>query len=531
MKAFVVILGFLGFTLAISVDDTHIHAAKKLVGKNSASPTGRFFENVGYGKTTPSGEVDPEYWRALARSKLKSLVEETYNYKQAKNVIFFLGDGMSLNTLTASRIRKGQLKGNPGEEDQLSFEKFPHVGLTKTYCTNVQVSDSACTATAYLCGVKANSFTLGVSAKVEYDNCSMSMDTDNQLSSLADWAQKAGKSTGFITTTTLTHASPAGLYAKSANRKWESDTDIPPNVKQEGPCMDIAQQLIKRSPGRNFDVIMGGGMGKFLPNTVVDVHGTTGERSDGLDLLGLWKDMHPRGVIVSNRDELLNVNVSKATHIMGIFHSDLMDYHSLADPATKPTLSEMTEAALNHLSRNENGYFIFIEGGLIDQAHHSGQAKLSLDETLEMEKAVQLAVTMTNAADTLIVVTSDHGHPLTIAGYPDRGTDILGLNQDDVDSNGIKYASLNYAVGSHQYLDENGKRINLEGIISDEPGFIHPSQIPIYGGVHSGEDVGVFARGPHSHLFRGVMEQNTIPHLIGYAACIGEGATLCNSKL
>lgn len=300
----------------------------------------------------------------------------------------------------------------------------------------------------------------------------MSMDYENHLSSIADWAQKAGKSTGFITTTSLTHASPAGLYAKVANRFWESDNDIPEDIRQQGPCLDMAQQLIKQAPGRNFDVMMGGGMGKFLPNTEVDAHGLPGERLDGRNLLNLWKDMHPRGALVSNRDELLKLNVTKVSKIMGIFQSKLMDYHTFANPAKQPSLSEMTQVALELLSRNEKGYFIFIEGGLIDYGNHYNKPIISLDETLELEKAVDLAVNLTNPEDTLIVVSSDHGHPLTIAGYPGRGTDILGLNQNDVDSNGVKYATLNYAAGPRQYLDDKGQRINLEGIISHDPGML-----------------------------------------------------------
>ncbi|GBP04315.1 Membrane-bound alkaline phosphatase [Eumeta japonica] len=100
----------------------------------------------------------------------------------------FLGDGTSIPTITAGRVYLG------GEERQFSFEKFPYVGLSKTYCANTQVADSACTATAYLGGVKAN---------------------------YAAWAQAQGMATGLITTTSVTHASPAGIYAHAANRDWE----------------------------------------------------------------------------------------------------------------------------------------------------------------------------------------------------------------------------------------------------------------------------------------------------------------------
>ena len=141
-----------------------------------------------------------------------------------------------------------------------------------------------------------------------------------------------------------------------------------------------------------------------------------------------------------------------------------MDYHLEADPVKQPTLEEMTEVTLNLLSKNENGFFAFIEGGLIDIAHHETKSAISLDETLEFDKAIKKALEMTNPAETLIVVSSDPAHPLTISGYPGRGTDILGLNQHDRDLNGLKYLTLNYPIGVKQYLDDKGNRLDLEQI-------------------------------------------------------------------
>lgn len=528
MKSVIILMAFVGACLGLAIDVADLHDHHHLIAKD-AGGNNRLM-GMFDGKVTPVEEMDPEFWRSLARDELSKRLGETYNYNKAKNVIFFLGDGMSLTTVTAARIRKGQLKGNTGEEDALSFEKFPHTGLSKTYCANAQVADSACTATAYLCGVKTNIVTLGVSPKVEYNNCSMSMDPENHVSSIASWAQAAGKSTGFITTTTLTHASPSGSYAHIANRFFECDADIAAWGSHNDPstCMDIAQQLITQSPGRDFDIMMGGGMGKFLPNTVTDAHGKLGERADGRDLLSLWQDMNPNGALVSNRDELLNLNVTETSKIMGIFKSVVMDYHALADNTKQPTLAEMTEVAIKLLSKNNQGYFIFIEGGLIDYGNHYNKPGLSTDETLEMAKAVELALNMTDASETLIVVSSDHAHALTIAGYPGRGTPILGLNKHDLDVNGVKYATLNYAVGPKQYLDENGQRIDLEGQI-DDINFTHPGQIPSLG-VHAGDDVGIFANGPYSHLFRGVLQQHTIPHIMAYAACIGDGPTMCDDS-
>jgi len=170
---------------------------------------------------------------------------------------------------------------------------------------------------------------------------------------------------------------------------------------------------------------------------------------------------------------------------------------------------------------------IFV-GGLIDYGNHYTKAGYALDEALEFEKAIQLARDMTDIEDTLIVVTADHGHAVSIAGYPGRGTPILGLNQHDTDINGVKYSVLNYAAGPNQYLDENGQRIPLDDILGSDDA-ITPSYIPKDQGVHSGEDVGIFASGPQSHLFTGVMQQSTIPHLMAYAACIGSGKQVCDN--
>ncbi|TMW41047.1 hypothetical protein DOY81_013874, partial [Sarcophaga bullata] len=428
---------------------------------------------------------NPEFWRNLALQELlDGLKKQNLNQNRAKNIIFFLGDGMSL---TAARILKGQRQGHTGEEESLSFERFPYTGLSKTYCANAQVADSACTATAYLCGVKGNIVTIGVSANVQYNNCTASMDPANHVSSIADWAQKAGKSTGFITTTRLTHASPSGLFAHVASRLYECDADVKSFDKDPAECMDIASQLVLEEPGRNFDVMMGGGMTKFLPNSLKDKHGNMGERLDNKNLLSLWQGMHPNGIIACNRQELLNLNVSKISHVLGAFESSFMDYHLEADPVKQPTLEEMTEVTLNLLSKNENGFFVFIEGGLIDVAHHETKTAISLDETLEFDKAIKKAMAMTNPNETLIVVTSDHAHPLTISGYPGRGTDILGLNQHDRDLNGLKYSTLNYPIGIKQYLDDQGNRLDLDQIERDFD-FQYPSYIKSNDGQHSGDD-------------------------------------------
>lgn len=129
MKSAFVLVTLVAMVTALQYEDIHSDSSGTASSKSRKSST--MDENLGSNKPTPPGEDNKEFWLELARSELLQRVEKTLNTNQAKNVIFFLGDGMSLTTVTASRIRKGQLKGNPGEEDQLSFEKFPYAGLSR----------------------------------------------------------------------------------------------------------------------------------------------------------------------------------------------------------------------------------------------------------------------------------------------------------------------------------------------------------------------------------------------------------------
>ncbi|KPI99717.1 Membrane-bound alkaline phosphatase [Papilio xuthus] len=128
---------------------------------------------------------------ARQRGARASAVEHT-----ARNVVMFLGDGMSVTTLAAARTLLGQRQGRTGEESQLAFETFPTVGLTKTYCVNSQIADSACTATAYLCGVKNNNGMLGLTAAVPRRDCAAATEPATHLESIAAWALAAGRDAG-----------------------------------------------------------------------------------------------------------------------------------------------------------------------------------------------------------------------------------------------------------------------------------------------------------------------------------------------
>ena len=362
----------------------------------------------------PVIEQDPGYWINKAENILKQqLNKNRLNKKVAKNVIFFLGDGMGISTLMASRMFKG------GEELELSFEKFPYSGFSKTYCTNTQVADSACSATSYLCGIKANYGTIGLNAAVLQGDCLGQNNTANHVDSILKHAQDNGMRTGIITNTRITHATPAGTYAHIANRNWENDA----RVKQEGGdieiCSDIANQLIHGTVGKRLNLIFGGGRQEFLLQTEKDIDGNFGQRTDK-NLINHWKRIHrhKKSKYIETKEELLNLD-NNVEHVLGLFESNHMPFHLDANAKDKPTLIEMVNKALDILKSEDDdkGFFLFVEGGKIDHGHHYGLAKKALDETVEFEKAVELARSRTSEQDTLVLVTADHSHSFTVSGY------------------------------------------------------------------------------------------------------------------
>ncbi|XP_026752907.2 membrane-bound alkaline phosphatase-like [Galleria mellonella] len=476
-------------------------------------------------KFIPPEEKIGLHWKRSAINTIRSKLQVTINENKAKNGILFIGDGMSVATIMAARTYGGQLAQGIGEENILEFEKFPITGLARTYCIDAQVPDSACTATSYLTGVKTKYGVIGLDGNVTRGSCYSQLYEKNWAPSIGHWALEHGLDVGLVTTTRVTHASPAGMYAHSSERNWESDADVPDECLAMG-CEDIAHQLVFNEPGRRFKIILGGGRQEFLPN----VTGSTGRRLDGVDLIEKWqKDKVERNVsyaYVNDKSELMKVYNSDELpeYLLGLFHDDHMAYH-LKSSSNQPTLEEMVEIAIKMLSKSTKGYFLFVEGGRIDHAHHDSLAHLALDETVEYSKAVKKAKEMTNEEDTLIVVSSDHAHTMTVAGYPSRGNDILGLVDTTNGDDGIPYTTISYANGKAPSIGADGKRVDVslhQMFTSRNPDYSYPSLVPLDSETHGGEDVAVFASGPWQHLFTSSYEQNVIPHLMAYAMCIGD---------
>lgn len=474
----------------------------------------------------------------------------------ARNVIVFLGDGMSLTTVAAARILEGQRNGGSGEEHQLSWEHFPHTGLSKTYNTDSQTPDSAGTMTAVAAGVKSHMGAIGVSAGNRFD-CA-----DSRQRHVQSWlrlASDAGLATGVVTTARLTHATPAATYAHAPDRNWENDTDLPEDARAAG-CRDIAQQILDFPAGKGPRVLLGGGRGEFLPVTERDPEHAdkVGQRLDGRNLPAEWLAANPGGAYVWNTAQLREAASAQA--VFGLFGYDHMAYEHDRDrsDAGEPDLAEMTRFAIEQLSRDGKGFVLLVESGRIDHANHEGNAFRALDETVAMSRAVQAAAEATSADDTLIVVTADHSHTLNFVGYPTRGNPILGkvrgrVSEDDdpnayaLDATGLTYTTLVYANGPgytgasnqqpagpkthlHQpstFAHADG-RPDLREVDTEHPDFMQEALVPMKSESHGGDDVGIWARGPGSDAVRGTVEQNVIYHVIVQATPTLR-AQLCNS--
>jgi alkaline phosphatase len=206
------------------------------------------------------------------------------------------------------------------------------------------------------------------------------------------------------------------------------------------------------------------------------------------------------------------------------------------DIAGEPSLTQMTEKAIDILDNQEKGFFLMVESGRIDHGHHAGSAYNALTDAIELSNAVKKAYDMTNSEDTLILVTADHGHVFTIAGYPKRGNPILGkvvgVNSDipAQDADGLHYTTLGYTNGlgmmdlgnetdadASYAMANNAGRKDISAIDTESSGFHQEALVPLSSETHSGEDVALHANGPGAQLVQGVIEQSALFHVINQA--------------
>ncbi|WP_421195158.1 alkaline phosphatase [Aeromonas jandaei] len=422
----------------------------------------------------------------------------------AKNVILFIGDGMGPTVLTATRLYK------VGEEGNLEMMKLARSARIKTFSNDAQTTDSAPSMAAYTTGVKMNNEVIAMSSDTRavapgkdangnkgVNNCAS--DNGKPVPTILELAKAAGKSVGAVTTTELTHATPAATYSHICHR--DAAYAIAAQAVPGGAGFNTAL-------GNGVDVLMGGGANHWTPYNSTS---NKGGRADGRDLTA---ELTAQGYrYITTRTDLAKIESGK---LIGLFsaksHLDYeLDRVAKGAANTQPSLSEMTAKAIDLLSQNSQGYFLMVEGGRIDHALHGTNAKRSLTDAVALDEAVKTALGKVDLKDTLIVVTADHDHTMTINGYSAKGNKVLdlvkngdGSTQNDVD--GKPFTTLVFGNGPNR--PDVRPTLTSDQVMADD--YLQETGVKLGSETHGGGDVMLFADGAGSSRFKGTLDNTKV---------------------
>jgi len=477
---------------------------------------------------------------AKAGGEEKTVSWEVYgtpDTAQAKNVIFMLADGLSVAHRTAARIMsKGMTEGKAN--GRLNMDDLDRMAFIGTSSTEAVATDSANTMSAYMTGHKTAVNALGVYA----DRTKDSLD-DPKFETLAEALRRqTGKAIGIVTTSELQDATPAALFAHTRRR---ADKAV------------INNQTYDLKP----DVILGGGSAYFLPQSTAG-----SKRKDDIDHISLYKEAGY--TLATTKAELDAAAGSNTGKVLGLFHTGNMDSTldreflkkgTVGKFPEQPGLVAMTEAALGQLSKNAAGFVLVVEAANVDKMSHPLDWDRAVLDTIEFDQAIGVARKFAESnPDTLIVVTGDHTHGVSIIGTVDddkKGDDMrekVGTyaeagfpNYVDADGDGFPdrihvsrrlFLAANNGPDHYETFrpkldgpfvpaiqDENKKYIANEAY-KDVPGAVLvQGNIPRSGdtGVHAVDDVVLQATGPGSEKFKGYMEQSDVYRVLAEALALG----------
>lgn len=380
--------------LIVAIDgvDVETYFGKEAVRTTSDGVAALTIRDVAF---TRAGNPKVEVWSGSAyRAIHYEVVRAAPGERRAKNVILFIGDGLTQSFRTAARLVSRPI--SEGKYlDFLEMDTMEVYGVVTTSGMDSIATDSANSASAYATGHKSAVNAMGV-----YPDSTPDTLDDPRVENITELVKRArNMATGIVSTAYITDATPAAMVAHTRRR---SDRSI------------IAEQFLEA----DLDVILGGGSNDFLPREVPG--------SNRRDSRNLIEEFIARGyTFVSNRTELLAAGTPRK--LLGLFHLDTMntyiDREVTKDPKVlgaftdQPTLWEMTEKAIEVLSQNPNGFFLMVEAASIDKQAHPVDWERAVWDTLELDKAVGVAKRFAaKNNDTLIVVVGDHGHGLTITG-------------------------------------------------------------------------------------------------------------------
>lgn len=476
---------------------------------------------------------------AKAGAETKSVTWEVFGTPAkpvAKNVIFLLGDGLSVAHRTAARIMsKGMTEGKAN--GRLEMDDLDHMAFIGTSSTGSIATDSANTMSAYMTGHKSAINALGVYA----DRTPASLD-DPKVETIAEAIRRTGKKAiGIVSTAEIEDATPAAVVAHTRRRADKAE---------------IVGMLYDVKP----DVILGGGSAYFLDKSVPG-----SKRKDDKDYIKAFKDAGY--ALATSQAELAKAPASGK--LLGLFHTADMDVAldrmflkkgTVAKFPDQPGLVEMTEAALSRLAKAPEGFFLMVEGASIDKQSHPMDWERAVVDTIEFDKAVGAAKAFAKThPGTLIVVTGDHTHAVSVIGTIDDdkpGTDMrekVGVydgagfpNYEDKNHDGYPDSvdvSRRLAIFAADYPDyyetfrpkmdnpfgptiknEKGEYVANEAY-KDVPGAVHRvGNIPKdeSTAVHAVDDVVLQATGPGSNGFKGYMEESDVYRVLADALGLGK---------
>ncbi len=469
-----------------------------------------------------AGEIAVEVKDGANERKASYVVTNEKSKKRAKNVILFVGDGMSLQAREIARVlSKGITEGK--YNDLLNMEKLDNMALITTSGYDSIVTDSANSASAYATGHKSVVNAMGV-----YENCTKDPFDDPKVENIIELAKRTrGMATGIVSTANITDATPAAMLAHTRRR-----------AEQNFIAADMLNE--KHRP----DVIMGGGSRHFLPL------GTPGsKRKDSVNVIQSFEDL---GYSFSGTKTELENTPANADKILGLYQLNNMNVY-IDREVTKnakvlkgfddqPGLVEMTQKAIDTLSKNPNGFFLMVEGACIDKQLHVLDWQRAAYDNIEMDKAVGVAQKFAaKDNDTLIIVVADHAHGASITGtyheldgktgreavrtyadakwptFEDRDGDGYPDNPDPSVTLAVQFANHPDCNENYKFkavptdpaiMGKDGKAIANPQI----SGELLRGDIPASADqeVHSADDIVLNAGGPGSEYFKGVMDNTEV---------------------
>lgn len=322
----------------------------------------------------------------------------------AKNVILFIGDGLSVGAVTAARaLSRGVREGLPN--DKFVFETFESLGLVSTSSVDSIMADSANTASSLNTGHIGS-----VNATGTYSDTSPDTLDDPRVETFAQMIKRTrGMAVGSVTTADLSDATPAAVWAHGRNR-----ADLNRNT--------YLTQVLDENMG--IDVLFGGGARRFIPKAV--------EGSRRGDERDVFAEYEAAGyAVVTTRTEMNAALASNPQKMLGIFHpSDLNVWldrnvfkENLGQFTDQPGLVDMTVAALEILKQNPNGFYLQVEAASVDKQMHPFDIERALADLIELERSVAATLDWLRENgkldETLILVTADHGHGFDVYGTVD----------------------------------------------------------------------------------------------------------------